>query len=398
MRKLVVLLSFLFAQISFSQNYVHQVLILNEGYFDFNTNQIIVPPTLGSYNPLTQVYTTVDTLSGARFASDMIVEGDYIYVAADNTLYQYDKFTMNVINTQQVDGIRNLAIWNDKIIVTRGDYDNTTFMPILFDSYLQIFNSSDLSFFTELDTISGPKWATQNMIVDGDILYVTINNAYEWGNEKGLVGVLDMSTMYYMDEIDLGPDGKNPDNMMFDGTHIYTVNNKDWSGSSISKIDLSTSINTTINMSQVSTGCGTSCLRDNKIVYQVSGDTDLYAWDPVMMLNYGNSLGFTQNFYDLEMDNINNYLYASSTDFFSYGMIEIYDSNNTMIGNFSCGISPGTIAFDIRSNISGISETYLDSNLNGEIYDIFGRKLLSLEDHPYGIYIMNGKKIYKSKK
>ena len=31
-----------------------------------------------------------------------------------------------------------------------------------------IFNKSDLSFYLGLDTTIGPKWATQNIIVDGD--------------------------------------------------------------------------------------------------------------------------------------------------------------------------------------------------------------------------------------
>ena len=99
-------------------------------------------------------------------------------------LHKYDKNTYNLLSSTQINGIRNLAIWNDKIIVTRGDYDNTTFLPIFFNSYFQVFNKSDLSFYLELDTTIGPKWATQNLIVDGDNAYVAINNAYEWGNEK----------------------------------------------------------------------------------------------------------------------------------------------------------------------------------------------------------------------
>ena len=66
-------LFFLFIMIVHSlsaQNYVHQVLILNEGYFDYQTNQIMEPVTIGSYNPNTQTYTTIDTINGARFASD----------------------------------------------------------------------------------------------------------------------------------------------------------------------------------------------------------------------------------------------------------------------------------------------------------------------------------------
>ena len=47
-------------------------------------------------------------------------------------------------------------MWNDKIIVSRGDYDNVTFLPILFNSYLQVYNSSDLSLHMEIDTLNGP--------------------------------------------------------------------------------------------------------------------------------------------------------------------------------------------------------------------------------------------------
>ena len=150
----------------------------NEGYFDFTTNQTVISPTIGSYNPITQSYSVIDTLVGARFASDLIVSGDYFYVAADNMLYKYDKNSMSLLCSQQVSGIRNLAVWNDKIIVTRGDYDNITFSPILFDSYLQVFNTSDLSFYMQLDTVSGPKWSTQNLIVNNNTLYVTVNNAF----------------------------------------------------------------------------------------------------------------------------------------------------------------------------------------------------------------------------
>ena len=35
------------------------------------------------------------------------------------------------------------------------------------------------------------------MIVENDNLYITINNAFEFGNEKGIVGVVDMTSMLY---------------------------------------------------------------------------------------------------------------------------------------------------------------------------------------------------------
>ena len=89
-----------------SSDYVYQVFVLNEGYFDYSSNQIIEPVTVGVYNPLNNTYTTIDTIENARFASDLVVSGDYFYVAADNQLLKYDKNTYNVISTQNINGIR----------------------------------------------------------------------------------------------------------------------------------------------------------------------------------------------------------------------------------------------------------------------------------------------------
>jgi len=397
MKNLLFFLSVIIVQVSEAQDYVHQVLVLNEGYFDYTLNHSIEPVTIGSYNPVSQQYIIIDTIQGARFASDLIIDDSYFYVAADNMLHKYDKNTYNLLASQQIDGIRNLAIWNDKIIVTRGDYDNTTFLPIFFNSYFQVFNKSDLSFYLELDTTIGPKWATQNLIIDGDNAYVAINNAYEWGNEKGIIGVVNLNTFSYLNEIDLGSSGKNPDNMVLDGDYIYTINNKDWSSSSISQVSLLTYGSITINLASVSTGCGTSCLRDGKINYQISGDTLLYEWDMLTLPSTGTSLGLNQNFYDLSYDEINNLLYASTTDYSTYGHVNIYNQNNSLIHSFQCGISPGTIAFDIR-NTTGIYNILLGNYKNNEIlYDISGRRInheLYLTD---GIYIRNGKKFYISR-
>ncbi len=382
----------------FAQDYVHQVFVLNEGYFDYSLNQSIEPVTIGTYNPSTQTYLTIDTIDGARFASDLVIDNDYFYVAADNMLHKYDKNNYNLMASQQIDGIRNLAIWNDKIIISRGDYDNTTFLPIFFNSYLQIYNTSDLSLYIELDTTTGPKWATQNLIIDDNKAYVAINNAYEWGNEKGIIGVLELNTFSYVNEINLGPDGINPDNMMLEGDYIYTINNKDWYGSSVSQLSILTNSVSTINLASVSTGCGTSCLRDGKINYQISGDTLLYEWDVLLLPSTGTSLGLNQNFYDLSYDKINNLLYASSTDYSTYGSVNIYNLDNSLIHSFQCGISPGTIVFDVRHHTTSIHELMLlDSYKNEIIYDISGRRVNQEAYLPTGLYIKNNKKSYIGK-
>ena len=387
MKKVVFVLCLIYQGVM-AQNVVNQVLLLNEGRFDYATGEIETPVTIGSYDPFTSIYSVVDTIEGARFASDMLIDGDYFYVAADTQLLKYDLNTYELLASQSVTGVRNILIVNDNLFVSRGEYG------VSFDSYFQIYSKSDLTFISELDTTEGPKWTTQNMVHTDNKLYVAINNGFEWGNEKSLIGVLDLSTLSYLEEIDLGSDATNPDNMMITDDYIFTVNNKNWSGASFSKVDLSTHSSTTINVSDVSTGCGTSCLRGDKINFQISMDSVLLEWDPATLLSSGNPLGINQNFYELAYDEVNNYLYASETDYSTYGKVHIYDSDNNLVSEFDCGVSPGTIVFDVR-NTTSIEDYSFNQTQDDVFFDLFGRKINQIENQPKGVYIRSGKKIFR---
>ena len=339
----------LISAFAFSQNYLHKVLVLNEGYFDYQTNQIIDPVTIGSYDPSTQIYSVVSTLNGMRFGSDLIIDGNFYYVAADSKIYKMDLNTHQEIASVSCVGVRNIGVYQNKLVATRGEYLTT------FDSYLHIYDANTLSLIQAIDTISGPKWASQNIVIDGSIAYIAINNGYEWGNEKGLIGKLNLENLSYGNEVDLGPDGKNPDNLMKLGDFLYTVNNKDWSNASVSKVALNGSSNTTVNLQSAATGCGTSALRDDKLVYQISMETTLNEFDINLMNLSGPITGHSINYYELAQEPVSGQLYTSETDFFSFGKIHIFDDNNTELSNFNVGISPGTIVFDVRPSV-GLTE------------------------------------------
>ena len=339
----------LISAFAFSQNYLHKVLVLNEGYFDYQTNQIIDPVTIGSYDPSTQIYSVVSTLNGMRFGSDLIIDGNFYYVAADSKIYKMDLNTHQEIASVSCVGVRNIGVYQNKLVATRGEYLTT------FDSYLHIYDANTLSLIQAIDTISGPKWASQNIVIDGSIAYIAINNGYEWGNEKGLIGKLNLDNLSYGNEVDLGPDGKNPDNLMKSGDFLYTVNNKDWSNASVSKVALNGSSNTTVNLQSAATGCGTSALRDDKLVYQISMETTLNEFDINLMNLSGPISGHSINYYELAQEPVSGQLYTSETDFFSFGKIHIFDDNNTELSNFNVGISPGTIVFDVRPSV-GLTE------------------------------------------
>ena len=349
MKQLFTSVLLLISAFAFSQNYLNQVLVLNEGYFDYQTNQIIDPVTIGSYDPSTQIYSVVSTLNGMRFGSDLIIDGNFYYVAADSKIYKMDLNTHQELASVVCQGVRNLGVYQNKLVATRGEYLTT------YDSYLHIYDATTLSLIQAIDTISGPKWASQNIVVDGSIAYIAINNGYEWGNEKGLIGKLNLDNLSYGNEVDLGPDGKNPDNLMKSGDFLYTVNNKDWSNASVSKVALNGSSNATVNLQSVATGCGTSALRDDKLVYQISMETTLNEFDINLMNLSGPISGHSINYYELAQEPVSGQLYTSETDFFSFGKIHIFDDNNTELSNFNVGISPGTIVFDVRPSV-GLTE------------------------------------------
>jgi len=339
MKKVLVSVGLFLSMFSQAQNYVHQAIILNEGYFDYQTNEILVPVTIGSYNPANQVYQVVDTLEGMRFGSDVLI----------------------------------------KYLTT-------------YDSYLHVYDATNLSLIAAIDTIQGPKWAAQNIVVEGSSAYIAVNNGYEWGNEKGIIGQMDLNNLTYGNEIDLGPDGKNPDNMFASNGILYTVNNKDWSGASVSRLPIGSTVPTTANISSAITGCGTSALRDDKLVYQISMETTLNEFDLSLMNNVGPLSGHSINYYELAQEPVSGNLYASETDYFSFGKVHLYDANNNELSYFDAGVSPGTIVFDVRSTSANLNELasnitvypnpatdILNVNVNGskQIIDLNGKVLVT---------------------
>jgi hypothetical protein len=231
-----------------------------------------------------------------------------------------------------------------------------------------------------------------------------VNNGYEWGNEKGIIGKLDLNALTYGNEIDLGPDGKNPDNLVKVGSFLYSVNNKDWSGSSISKVALDGSSNSTVNIATASTGCGTSALRDDKLVYQISMETTLNEFDINLMNPVGPVSGHTLNYYELAQEPVSGNLYASETDFFSFGIVHIFNTSNTELASFNVGISPGTIVFDVRSSSASLNELasniavypnpttdFLNVNVEGtkRVLDLQGKVLATSESNMIDVSNLN---------
>ena len=96
-------------------------------------------------------------------------------------------------------------------------------------------------------------------------------------------------------------------------------------------------------------------------------------------------------FYESYLDG---YIYASSTDFFSYGTINIYDQNNNFVKSFNTSITPGKIIFDTRNTSVSINEINPLIGKENTIYDLNGKQINSIKNTTNGVYILNGKKVF----
>lgn len=375
----------------FSQNqYLHQVIMLNEGCYDYYENEMLEPVTVGSYNPETNLYNTIIEIPNVRFASDLIIDGDFFYVAADNKILKYDLDTYELLNSVDQEGVRKLVIYENLLFASRGEYDSATFGPVIFDSYLEVYLKDNLNYYSSFSIENGPQWSTESLLITDNKLYVAVNNAYEWGNYKGIVGVIDLSTMSYT-EIDLGENGKNPINMMYRDNNIYTVNNKNWDGSSISIINVNSSDIQTMDLSDVSAGCGVSIIRDNKLNYQKSNETELNILDLETLEQSGVEENLEYNYYGIASNPLNGYLYAAIANFTSNSGVVIYDENNNQVNSFFADVATSKIVFDVRNENVSISPENLDNKTVLNVVDVLGRSVdqknsISIEILEDGVY------------
>lgn len=331
----------------FAQSYTARVLVLNEGYYDYISGEILEPVTVGSFDPSTATYTTLHTIAGARFASDIVIAGDVYFVAADDQLLKYDLATDALLDAAEVQGIRKVAVTDEQVIVTRGEY------MVELPAYVQVYdlNTLDLAYEISADVLPH---TTEGVSIQDGKAYIAVNNGFIWGEEVGYIAVLDLATQTIAQTIDLGVDGINPDNLMMEGEYIYTLNNKDFTGSSVSAYRMTTGEISTTNLANISSGCGTSAIQSGTIYYQELFGTTVSRFDAGTATILGED-EYGVSFYGLDFDPVSGYMYTSETDFFSYGTVHAYDADMNIVYTFNAGVSPGNFAFDVRLE-AGISE------------------------------------------
>lgn len=335
-----------------AQTTVHQVVVLNEGHYDFGSGLQDVPVTLGSYDPASGTYQTVATIDNARFGNHVKVDNGVIYVAADSFLLKYDADSYALLGSTVLTGVRRFAIWNDQLIVTRGELGGL-------DHYVDVLDKHTLQPIYHVSTTDLP-YSCEGIQVVGDKAYFAVNNGFAWGNTVGKVGVLDLATQTYLTSIDLGPDGLNPENLMVDGNALYTFNNKDFTGSSVSRIALDADVLDHTDNVALNSSCAASEYTLAHDVYYLEYAVGHIARFDVETREVADTLMASPNAYGLIDDPIDHVMYATTTDYVTTGELHVMDYEGHVLNTVAVGVAPGRLALDVRTS-TGIAEAKADA-------------------------------------
>lgn len=381
---ILILLGF-FCGFSFSQNYVKQVIIVNGGVWEFS------PPysdhvTIASYNPQNGETTVFDTIY-TESVQDVIIYQHYAIVTAQDSIIKYDIDNYTRVGAIAVSGLNMLSVWNNKLIVGRGNGIGS--------DYVQIYNLSDLSLTSSISAVSDE---TYGIVVENDTAYIAVPGG--WASTTGKIAVIDLSTNTLVREMELDTLGQGMRELISDGENIYSFNTMAYGSSYgiISNYNIATNVfeHDIINL-PFGNGynlCGIS--KNENLMYLVmNGKIAEYDLVGKTVIN-SSFIAPTSTIAETVFDTINELFYVTTTDYYSSGNGFIYNALGDSIGNFSVGISAQAMAIDYR-NLTSIENTFeTTSNVypnpcTNDIYVNSSKKINSIE-----IYDIYGKKVVKT--
>ncbi len=320
-----------------------QVIIANGGVFGAG-NQV----TIASWNPSTNNYFVFDSIP-ASSVQDVILDGTTAYVAADSFIRSYNIANYTQIASTEEEGARKLAIWDDFLVVSRG-------FPTI-DYYVQLRNKTTLVG-TAADRIIVPT-ACAGIAIATDTAYLAMPGPF--GSVTGSIAVVALVSRDLVDTINLDTLGQglsrvyyNPDDDM-----IYTINNLNFGSTNgaFTQLDrLGNTVTTTEVSFPVGGGAG---IYNNRLYGTFDGN-----------FNYVDLPGYALNSTPLApispagaaVDTSRNQFYLTTTDFFSFGSFNVYNTSGMQLDSFAIGISPEALAVDYSVATSS------ESPFNDQIY------------------------------
>ena len=347
-----VLASLLFSVTAQAQN---ELWVLNE-----------TPPSLGRVDLTSFAYQEVLSFEDAGFATDLEIQDDAAVVVLENRVVKVDLMSGQIVADTELLGAQEAALLEDgTVVVTRGGLDDA-WQPLNLTSHLVWLDGDDLGLEGELLPTEGPTLPSQEIVVVDGKVYIAVNNGWAFGQEAGRLGCWDVEQDTYS-EWDLGEGAENPVALHVLGGDLFTVNNGDWSGTSVTRASLGDlSSTTTVALDGVSVGCNASAFVDTKLAVQISGENGLRLLDgPSMVWEEGAVLNAdAPPAYSLITHPTYGWTCAGVTDYVTFGEIQIRTAEGEWLSTVPVGVSPGSLAWR-SSEVTNLGEVALPATTTG---------------------------------
>lgn len=316
---------------------LNRAYIVSGGQYS-NTEEHVA---VGYYDYASEGYVSFDSIY-TQSTQDALVDGDVLYVTAQDTLVSYDLNTMERIATKYFVGLNNLAVSDDKLLLSLQYPVETESLLILEKETLETSAIIELS------------GEAADIIVDYDSAYVAVPGS--WGTEEGRLAVIDLSTETLTREINFGADAKGLKELFLKNGVMYTVNTH-FSDYTLNTFSVSTfnlwteEIVTTTYSGDYYGYYGNSVMSDEYLFIPASmtlAKVDLATMDIDMdfMTIYPASIAY---------DEVDENLHITTSDFANYGNYQVYNQDGELISDeIAVGTSPEAIAlqYDVSNEFT----------------------------------------------
>jgi hypothetical protein len=304
----------------------------------------------GKYELADQTFQFFDSIPG-DFTNAAVADGQMLFSNASNTLYKHDLSTYSRLDSVPFNGTQTLELTNSYLFVGPSTILNAN------SNKPMVFDRATLDTIVEID---GFVYPIMDMLQIDDSLYVAWNvssvvDQYPpfnvFADSLGYISVVDITSLTKVRDIELGAAGAGINSLAFDKVNrlIFGANS---ATNSLTKYNYSTGQLTNIPTNGSNAKDLLGVIGDK--LFGTFGADGIGTWsisgDSIISPNV-QSGGFIQ----AALDTINEYLFATTSDFFSFGNLNVFPPSMAQ-EIFNCGISTESIALDYF-NLVGQTET-----------------------------------------
>ena len=332
---------------------VRQVIIANGGKFE-GTPPYSDYVTVESYNLSTQAVTVFNTIY-TQSVQDMVINGNHAYVTAEDSIVMYNIDTYQRVVAVKDSGVNKMAIYNDKLIITK-QWPIGRFR-------VEILDANNLSMIGLVDGIPGD---CEGVAVFGDQAFVAVDSGYL--GLEGHLAIINTSNWTLSNIVNFGPSAIGSYSVYAYGGYIFCVNRTPYGGANTGSITRYNPANGTFNTHVMDVNIGPGYgISGNLLYLGMSKSLGSYNLDTQLIvdtaiISFFGAAG-SMEIHSAAVDYINDKLFTNiSNRAATINVGIVYNFAGDSLTSYATGINADACAIDFRTP-TGINISSQDQDL-----------------------------------